>query len=49
MNHRICEQDVTGSIELQKKMDEEISRITKQYQKLNGNYQNVFNKLHIYT
>jgi hypothetical protein len=30
-------------------MEEEVDRIGKQYQRLNSNYQNVFNKLHIYT
>jgi chromosome segregation ATPase len=30
-------------------MEEEIETIGKQYQRLNSHYQNVFNKLHIYT
>lgn len=43
------EHDPSGSIELQRRMEEEIESIGKQYQRLNSHYQNVFNKLHIYT
>ncbi len=42
-------EDIGGSVELQRQMGEEMLRISKQYEKLNGNYQNVFKKLHIYT
>lgn len=39
----------TGTVELQGKLDEEITRISKQYSKLNSNYQAAFGKLHLYT
>lgn len=39
----------TGTIELQGKLEEEITRISKQYSKLNSNYQTAFGKLHLYT
>lgn len=39
----------TGTVELQGKLDEEITRIGKQYSKLNSNYQAAFRKLHLYT
>lgn len=42
-------EDIGGSVELQKQMGEEMLRISHQYEKLNGNYQNVFKKLHLYT